>query len=251
MTLEHEYFSAVAHANHIFCSPLNSDQLDWLINAIHLPASARLFDAGCGKAEVLIRFIKRYAVQAVGVDHSSQFLREAYRQAIERVPMHKLTLHYMDIQAYAAAPKSFEMGICIGSSHLYGGYRNTLRAMARVARQYVLVGELFWQREPDPEFLADLGITADAYTDYTGLITAGSDEGLTPLYSFVSSQQDWDHYEWLYNWSLERYVADHPHDPNCDELRTRAVHGRERYLRWGRDTFGFGLVLFGVNDQPG
>jgi hypothetical protein len=67
--------------------------------------------------------------------------------------------------------------------------------------------------------------------------------GFTALYTAVSSDDDWDHYEGLYCRAVERYVAAHPEDPEGAEFRDYIRRWYSGYLRWGRKTLGFGLYL--------
>jgi hypothetical protein len=130
--------------------------------------------------------------------------------------------------------------------HAYGNYHAALRGLTRLVRDggQLLVGEGYWRRPPDPAYLNFLGAGTDNYLDHAGNIAVGVEEGLTPLYACVSSQDDWDHYEGLYGRAVERYVRAHPDDADAEEMRQRIRQWRDAYYRWGRDTLGFGLYLF-------
>jgi hypothetical protein len=158
----------------------------------------------------------------------------------------RLELRETEAARLAAEPASFDAGICIGSTHALGGYRPTLAALARWVRPggAVLVGEGYWRREPEPEYLERLGATADEMTTHEETIAAGAAVGLAPAGTWVSSERDWDHYEDLYARTVEVYVATHPEDPDAPAARERIRRWRETYQRWGRDTLGFGLYLF-------
>jgi len=43
--------------------------------------------------------------------------------------------------------------------------------------------------------------------------------------------------------NVERYVLDHPDDPDAAAMRKRIRTWRDGYLRWGRTTMGFALYL--------
>ncbi len=81
-------------------------------------------------------------------------------------------------------------------------------------------------------------------TPHEDNLAAGLAEGLEACGAWVSSESDWDRYEDLYARTVERYVAEHPDDADAPEMRERILRWRETYLRWGRDTLGFGLYLF-------
>jgi hypothetical protein len=68
--------------------------------------------------------------------------------------------------------------------------------------------------------------------------------GFVPVFTAVSGDAEWDAYEGLYHRTVEDYVAAHPEDPDAPVMAERIRRWREAYLRWGRDTLGFGLYLF-------
>ena len=74
----------------------------------------------------------------------------------------------------------------------------------------MLVGEGYWRRDPDPEYLERLGSTPDEMTTHQGNIEAGIELGLTPRESWTSSQRDWDGYEELYARTMELTSGPHP-----------------------------------------
>ena len=80
-------------------------------------------------------------------------------------------------------------------------------------------------------------------THYENVI-AGEDEGLFPLYTLVSNQDDWDRYETLKWYAAEKYAAKNPDDNDAREVLDRISHERTSYLRWARDTVGWSLYLF-------
>jgi hypothetical protein len=71
--------------------------------------------------------------------------------------------------------------------------------------------------------------------------------GLTPLWSCVASEDDWDEYEWQYSLAMENYIRANPKDPDSVIMKERIFRWRNATLKWGRYTFGFGLYLFRNN----
>ena len=63
------------------------------------------------------------------------------------------------------------------------------------------------------------------------------------MWAGVASDDDWDEYEWRYSRSVETFVAENPDDPDAEEMLRKIRTWRDVYLRWGRDTLGFGLYL--------
>lgn len=238
-------FSAIGHRYHDFCSPVNEQAIDRVIELLQLQPGDRVLDAGCGKAEILIRLSAGCQIQAIGVDHSSYFITAAQEAIARRAPGADIHLYTQDISEYEAVSESFQLAICLGSTHLYGSFSGTLEALQDLVKPggFLLVGDLYWQRQPEDAFLEMLDIPADAIDSYTGYINQAEFAGLRPLYSAVSSQDDWDHYEWRITYAIQMYIQENPDFPELEALRQYGELQRTRYLRWGRDTLGFGLYL--------
>lgn len=239
-------FSTIAHRDHDFCNPISSEKVDRIIGLLDLSAGQSVLDVGCGKGELLVRIVERHPVRAVGIDLNPHFLGEARAKAASRAPGADLVLLQMDMADYRAERESFDVGICVGSTHAFGSYRKTLKMLPALVRPggLVLVGEGYWKREPDPGYLEALGAVPDELASHAGNVAIGEREGLTPLYSVASTEAEWDHYEGLYNCAVERFAYTYPDDPDFDAMRDRIRRWREVYLRWGRETLGFGLYLF-------
>ncbi len=230
-----------------YLNPMNSAAFDELIDLLDLPPGARVLDIACGKAEPLLRIASRYQISGVGVDISADFVAAARKAAQERLPEGSpLEFLEMDGAAFSAPAGSFDLAICLGASWVFKGHRGTLRRLAELVKPggQVLVGEPYWMQEPTPEYQAASGEVREAYGTHAENAAAGAEEGLTLLYTVVSSQSDWDRYEgrrWL---AAERFARAHPDDPDLPALLDRARRGRDAYLRWGRDCLGWAIYLF-------
>jgi hypothetical protein len=108
----------------------------------------------------------------------------------------------------------------------------------------VLLGEGFWRKPPDPDYLASFGGTAEELRAHHENVSLARDRGLGIVWSRVSTDAEWDRYEGLYRVAMHRHLADHPEDPEAAAFRERSERWYDGYLRWGRDTMGFALYLF-------
>jgi hypothetical protein len=137
--------------------------------------------------------------------------------------------------------------ICIASSHALGGFPDALDVLRNLTAPgaEVLLGEGYWRRPPSNEYLEALGgAIAEELPDYPGLMQAAEEAGLTPLYSSVASEADWDRYEWRLILNAERWAAAHPDDEGAEMLLDRARRARRRMtMPQGRETLGFALTL--------
>lgn len=241
-------FYAITHADHVVCNPTSSERIDELVALLDLPPGARVWEAACGKGELLIRLAERYRAGGTGVDTSPYELRVARDRAAARVPAAELAFVEGDAADHLPEPGSVDLAACVGASWIWGGHRGTLRALRSLVRPggLVLVGEPHWRRQPDPAYLTAAGLGAGDFGTLAENAAAGADEGLTLLYVLPSTEADWDRYEMLGLRAAERHAAAHPDDPDVPEILGRTRPEAEAYLRWGRDTLGWAIYLFRV-----
>lgn len=240
-----KYFD-ITHRDHILCNPLDLQKLDELIGLLDLPTQARVLDIATGKAELLVRLAERAQVRGVGVDLSPYCVRDARAKARQRGVDANLAFALADGAAFDPGPDLFDLTLCVGASWVFGGHGGTLAALRDRTRPggQVLVGEPYWRAEPPKEYLVAMQVEHDAFLTHAGNVAAGEDAGLVPLYTLVSSRDDWDRYEGLQWRAADRYAAGHPEDPDVPELLARSRHFRDAYLRYGREVMGWALYLF-------
>jgi len=238
-------FYDVTHRYHEVCNPMSTGKLDELVGLLGLNPRSVVLDIGCGKAELLTRLAERYEISGIGVDISPYCVMDAEQKLRERVPGAQIRILNMDGADYSP-DQLFDLTMCIGASWVYKGHRGTLNALKTMAKPgaLILVGEPFWLREPDDAYLAAENLTRDMFGTHYDNVLVGENEGLSPLYTMVSNQDDWDRYQTLQWYAAEKYARDNPDDPDVSEMLTRVARGRTNYLQWGRDTLGWGLYLF-------
>jgi len=224
---------------------MSTAKLDELIELLRLSPEATVLDIACGMAEILTRLAERYGVSGVGVDISPYCVADAKQKLQERVRDTRIEVLNMDGADYRPE-RPFDLAMCIGASWVYQGHRGTLRALKSMTKPggFVLVGEPFWLKEPDEAYLAAENHTRDMFGTHYENVLVGEEEGLVPLYTMVSNQDDWDRYETLQWYAVETYAEDNSDDPDVPEILARVAQGRTNYLRWGRDTVGWALYLF-------
>ena len=220
--------------------------MEYIFDLLELQPGERVIDFGTRKAELLLRLIERYHVQATGIERSPYFLQELRQRAKTRVQQDSLEIIDADATTYQARQGFVSLAACMGASEIFGGYQGALAQLTQMVRPggYVLIGEGYWKRDPDPAYLRAFGATLDEYLSHTNNVMAGSQFDLIPLYAAVCSDDDWDHYEWLHSTAIEQYARTHSDDPDVPELLARIRSWRELYLRGGRDTLGFAVYLF-------
>jgi hypothetical protein len=238
-------FYAVTHADHVMCDPISSERIDELIGLLDLAPSAHVWEAAPGKGEFLIRLAERYGVQGTAVDTSPQELAIARSRAALRIRNRALVWVEGDAAEHPPTRK-VDLAVCLGATWIWGGLAGTLAALRSFVRSggLVLVGEPHWKHEPDPDYLAFSGRTAEEFSTLAGNVEAGIAAGLTLEYAMPSRDDEFDRYEFLQLHAAERYARTHPDDPDVPEILDRVRHANEAYRRWGRDTLGWSIYLF-------
>jgi len=238
-------YSTIAHRDHRFCSPFSRERIDAWIEALAAPPDPRVIDVGCGKGQMLISVLERWGGSGIGIDANPVYVEQGRARGAHLGAALELRAESYD--AASVPDGSFDVALCVGSTHAIGTYVDALRELARVVRPGGLIaaGSGYWRRSPDPEYLRVLGAEPDELLDHAGNVRAGEMLGLRPRFAITSMEQEWDAYEGLYASSIETFAAEHPEDPDCVEMLDRIAKWRDAYRRWGRTTLGFGLYVFG------
>lgn len=244
--MDHWKFFDITHRNHTFMNPSSNEKLEEMIGLLQLAPGARVLDIACGKAEPLARIANSYDINGMGVDLSPFCIAAARKRAAGcSNPASKLEFLQLDGREFRSA-EPFDLAICLGATWVYDGFAGTLKHLATVVKPQglVLVGEPYWRREPASEYLSEAGFERSEFSTHPENVHLGVDAGLNPLYAIVSSEDDWDRYEWLQTNAAERYALEHPEDPDLPAILSRVRLSRDLYLRWGRETLGWCIYLF-------
>jgi cyclopropane fatty-acyl-phospholipid synthase-like methyltransferase len=234
----------------LFNSPLSAAKADQLIAVLGIEKNSRILDAGCGTGEFLIRAVNASGGTGLGIDIDQKSIDLAQENASKHNGGGTTEFRVGDIQDPSLGDLEFDIAICMGSTHAFGsgveGYPNALFALSRLLRPggLMLIGEGYWKQPPAAEYLKFLGEPAGVYRDHFENITLAEAHGFLPMYAAVSSDDEWDHFEWShYRRAIQRAEACVDAADTAKGLE-RSIAWRNGYLRWGRTTMGFGLYLF-------
>ena len=224
-----KYFSVI-HEYHEICNPMSTAKLDELIELLRLNPRDNVLDIACGKGEILARLAERYEISGVGVDISPYFVADTERRLKKRVPGAQMEILNMNAADYSPN-KLFDIAMCIGASWVYQGHRETLSTLKAMTKPggLILVGEPFWIKEPDEAYLAAENFTPDMFGTHYENVIVGEDQGLFPLYTLVSNQDDWDRYETLKWYAAEKYAGENPDDNDVKEILDQIALARRNY----------------------
>ena len=240
-------FFDITHREHVFCNPMSVEKFETLIALLRLAPKDRVLEIATGKGEFIIRLAEQYDIEGIGVDLSPYCVSNAEKKHQQRVPNAQLRFVAMDGADYKPQElESFSLAACIGASWIYGGHRETLKALREMATPggWVIVGEPYWRREPEAEHLEAIGEKRSAYGTHYENMKVGRALGLNLVYTLVSNRDDWDRYEGLQWYAADAWARENPDDADVEEILKRVRENRENYLKWGRDTFGWAIYMF-------
>jgi SAM-dependent methyltransferase len=205
----------------------------------------RVVDIGCGKGELLIRMVERFGIAGVGVDRSADFLTIAGERARKAGVGGRVSFLEQDASKYTADPPFFAAGLCIGGGAAFGLFADVARRVSCLVRPdgLLLIGECYWKQEPTVEYLQFLGVDRRIYSSHEGNLEIARQLQLIPLWSTISSNEEWDAYEELYRYNIEDYVDQNPEDPDGPAMIERVRTWNRMYRDYGRNTLGFGFYL--------
>lgn len=220
-------------------NPLAPEQIDAALARLRVRPGSRVLDVGCGKGEVLARLVARCpGIAGMGVDIDPGHIGEARERGVPGVD-------WRVQDASQLLSRNFDVVICIGSTHALGGFPDALVRLRDLTRPggELIIGEGFWRRQPDPEYLAALGARADELATRPGLLDAMRAAGLVVGYITEARDDSWQQYEERLSRNAERWASMHPSDPLASHAHAYAEALRSRWdAPGGRDTLGFALV---------
>ncbi|MEV6121177.1 class I SAM-dependent methyltransferase [Streptomyces sp. NPDC052077] len=245
--MDRQVLSLIAHGDHPIAAPLDDGSVRRLLARALPRGDERVLDLGCGQAAWLMRALTAHpGVRAEGVDTSAAALARAGREADRLGVRDRLLLHHRDASGFTA-PHAFDLVLCVGAVHAFGGLPGTLAAARRhlAPGGRVLVGDGYWEGEPSAGAVAMLGDLTDLATTLDRVVA----EGWTPVDGHLSTRGEVDAYEWAWTGSLAAWALDHPDDPDSARALAEATAHREGWLGVYRDVFGFVCVT--LRETPG
>lgn len=246
--MDRQRISHLAHERHPVACPFSDATVDALVARLDLPRAASVLDVGCGRAEWLVRVLERAPdATGVGVDLSPLALDAAGRRARAAGVETRLALVEGDgAEHLRGTDDAHDLITCTGSEHVLGTADDAWRILSARLRPggLLLLAQGFWACEPTAAALAELGENLrDALPrGVSGLVASVVARGLAPLHVVVSSEREWDDYEWSWVGSLEDHAWRHP-GPEADELRAVAASHRDGYLNGYRGVLGYAAVI--------
>lgn len=242
--MDRDLISSVAHRWHPLAAPLSNSSVRTLLQRSGIRPGDRVLDLGCGHGAWLVHLLEEHpGVTAVGVDRSPTALASA-RAATSDGVADRVEWVHTDATAWHGG--RFDLVLCVGASHAFGGLTGTLTAVRQhlVPGGRTIVGDGIWDVPPSPRALAALEAGEDEFTDAAGLVAAAREEGFEPSYGHISTLAEWDEYEWSWTGSLTQWaLAEAPTTAERQEALRAAAEHRTAWLDGYRGELGFATVV--------
>jgi len=237
-------YNAIAHAELDFLAPVSSERMDRVIDLLELRPGSRVLDLACGKGELLVRTCARWGATGDGLEPSPTFRAGARAEAAARLDPGAVALHEVEAFEFEVEPETYDLVIAM-NTRPFGDFQETLRQAWIMVRSggMALIGEKFWRGEPEIDYLDILGAGPDTFSTHAGNVALAVAEGFTPMYTTAVTQDELDHYEGMCSLSVERFLRANPGDAHAGAFREHVRRWRDAYLRWGRDSVGFGIYV--------
>jgi len=239
--------SGIAHADHPIAAPISVANLQRLLSRLSPPHHGRVVDLGCGSGQWLTELLTaRPGLSGVGVDIA--LLADAEAHARERGVADRAQWLQADAASWDGGV--FDIVLCVGASHAFGGLAGTMDGVRRMLRSggQVLLGDTIWEAPPSAGAREALQAGPEDFPDLPGLVDRVREWHFEPGYGHVSTLEEWDDYEWSWTGSLTAWALQHGQDPVDRAQGLGAARGhREAWLRGYRQELGFvTLVLHDV-----
>lgn len=231
-------------------SPLGNEKENILISILNLPLNAEVLEIGCGNGKLLTKILSTYQAKGLGVDLNEELISLATSHAHLNTDDNSVRFLNQDIKKVEIQPNSYDLIICNGSSHAFGdgedAYKNTLSKSYSFLKKggLLLIGEGYWKSKPEQEYLNFIGEPIGIYNDFKGNVEQAKSNGFDILYATSSNQDEWDFFEWNHKINNTELIKKDPENVDLKNKKNRIDQWLTAYLKWGRDTMGYGFYLF-------
>lgn len=173
-----------------FNAPLGAGRADAIIASLAGVAGV-VVDLGCGRAELLTRFLREFSNRtAIGVDNDQTLITRLHSSPTRPSG---LTLVAADVATWEPPAGGVGATLAIGVSHAFGGPVAMLDRLSEVSpRGLAFIGDSVWQAEPDVWCQDTFGELPDGAT---GLAAVARESGWTVRDAHLSSAEEWDEFE--------------------------------------------------------
>jgi SAM-dependent methyltransferase len=217
----------------------------------YMRPGSRLLDLACGHGEMLCRWAQLYGIFGTGVDMNPVFIATARRRAEELSVAPRVEFLHTDAALDTQNPPAYDIVSCLGATEIGGGVAGTIQLMRKALKDerkgLLLVGEPFWNREPNQQAADAMGIQPGDFSTLPGLYEIFDKAGVLLLNMVLTDDEGWDRYQ-THHWvKIHKWLKANPGDPDAAKFRTD-IEDWKRYYMVYRGQFGWGVFLLCVKD---
>lgn len=230
MSISHRYMELL--------NPSTPEKILKLGRMLGMKVGTRVIDFGCGCAEPLALWGKQYGITGVGVDISADFCERAAKKLYDQGLADRIEIVCSKGADYPLQKGAFDVATCIGATFVFGGYRETVRALKRAVhpKGRLGIGEVYRIGDNVPPEYAQKEASAHAETE---LIQMTREEGFEIEYVIRTNHDDWDRYS-SDNWyGLLRWLEENPTHPDRQQVFEHFRHTQDDYFRYERQYLGW------------
>ncbi len=202
----------------------------------------RLIDFGCGYAEPLILWAKKYGISGVGIDIRPKACERAELKVARNGLSQRIKIVCGNAASYEFPPHSYDIATCIGATFIWGTFSDAVHAMKEAIHPHgkLIIGEAFWLTDNVPE---DFRSQQTVIKTEGELLQMAREQGFDFEYVLHSNRDEWDRYE-ADNWyGLLRWIEEHPTHPERQQVIDHLHETQEEYTRYGRMYYGWALYV--------
>ena len=219
---------------------LSAEKIRLLGEYLRLTGESRVLDIACGKGGPALILAASYGCRVHGVEIRPAFAEAARARAAALGLESLIQVQTADASGLQFEPETWDAALCLGASFLWGTIADAAAALVPFVRQgdFVAIGEPFWRQWPLPE-----GIEKEDFVDLHATVERFEQAGLAPIGIIAASEDDWDGYESLHWRATEEWLAEHPDNPDADDMRSQHNRYRSDYFRFKRALLGWAIFV--------
>jgi len=222
-------------------NPTSTEKILKVGKVLNLKEEKRIIDFGCGFGETLVLWAENFGISGVGIDIREYACERARKKIKERGLSEQIEIICGDASKYPFEKNSFDVASCIGATFIWGGYRDTIRAMKEAINREgkLVIGEAYWKKSQVPP---EYAISEKFHTEFE-LLQIAKEEGFDFEYVIRASDDDWDRYE-ADNWyGLIRWIEENPEHPELEEVIKHLHKSQDEYTKYEREYLGWAIYI--------
>ncbi len=232
MSISHRYMEIL--------NPSTPEKIIKLGKLLGLKKGGRIIDFGCGCAEPLALWGEEFGITGIGIDISADFCDRARQKLASKGLSDRIEIVCSSGADYKFEEGAFDAATCIGSTFIFGGYRQTIQTLKRATSPdgRLGIGETYWIKDEVHPVYAQAQTTT--FTE-TQLAQFSRDEGFELEYIIRASRDDWDRYVSDGWYALIRWLKENPVHPDHDQVFEYFRADQDDYLRFQRQYMGWAM----------